>query len=248
MLFTASLQTCMYFTIMLKLIYDRQSVGQSVLESGAHLDPWSIFHSPWNVLCYFVAPSLMRGRVCNLLYNCFWALPEQSLLGEIPAELTTIFYCLICSRIYIPQEQGDPDIPPGTGFPFCRLLWQGLRWRYSNPPPHGICHYCGKLVKALKSEVILHLHPLQQLELYITDDTAYFYYLLVCIRSSSQRNNYQDGTVTCNQLIGKKNQPHKKHFLYSLWLFQVVSLTLPLPCVIVKSPFLTVHDLYILIW
>jgi hypothetical protein len=29
---------------------------------------------------YFVAPSLTRGRACNLLYNCFWALPEQSLL------------------------------------------------------------------------------------------------------------------------------------------------------------------------
>jgi hypothetical protein len=46
-------------------------------------------------VCYFVAPSLTRGRVCNLLYNCFWALPEQSLLGRSPAELTTIFYCLI---------------------------------------------------------------------------------------------------------------------------------------------------------
>jgi hypothetical protein len=44
---------------------------------------------------YFVAPSLTRGRVCNLLYNYFWALPEQSLLGRSPAELTTIFYCLI---------------------------------------------------------------------------------------------------------------------------------------------------------
>jgi hypothetical protein len=32
-------------------------------------------------VCYFVAPFLTRGRVCNLLYNCFWALPEQSLLG-----------------------------------------------------------------------------------------------------------------------------------------------------------------------
>jgi hypothetical protein len=37
---------------------------------------------------YFVAPSLTRGRVRNLLYNCFWALPEQSLLGRSPAELT----------------------------------------------------------------------------------------------------------------------------------------------------------------
>jgi hypothetical protein len=44
---------------------------------------------------YFVAPFLTRGRVCNLLQNCFWALPEQSLLGRSPAELTTIFYCLI---------------------------------------------------------------------------------------------------------------------------------------------------------
>jgi hypothetical protein len=41
-------------------------------------------------------------------------------------------------RIYIPQEQGGPVIPPGTGFPFCRLLrFAGLWWRYSNPPPHG---------------------------------------------------------------------------------------------------------------
>jgi hypothetical protein len=46
-------------------------------------------------VCYFVAPSLKRGRVCNLLYNCFWDLPEQSLLGGSPAELTAMFYCLI---------------------------------------------------------------------------------------------------------------------------------------------------------
>jgi hypothetical protein len=46
-------------------------------------------------VCYFVAPSLTRGRVCNLLYNCFWALLEQSLLGRSPTELTAIFYCLI---------------------------------------------------------------------------------------------------------------------------------------------------------
>jgi hypothetical protein len=44
---------------------------------------------------YFVAPFLTRGVVCNLLYNCFWALPEQSLLGRSPSELTAIFYYLI---------------------------------------------------------------------------------------------------------------------------------------------------------
>jgi hypothetical protein len=43
------------------------------------------------------------------------------------------------ARIYIPQEQGGPVIPPGTGFPFRRLLrLAGLRWRYSNPPPRGV--------------------------------------------------------------------------------------------------------------
>jgi hypothetical protein len=42
------------------------------------------------------------------------------------------------SRIYIPHEQGGPVIPPGTRFPFRRLLrLAGLRWRYSNPHPRG---------------------------------------------------------------------------------------------------------------
>jgi hypothetical protein len=138
----------------LKLIYDRQSVGQSVLVSGAHLGPVTKFSFLLEIsfrqlrVCYFVAPSLTKGRVCNLLYNCFWALPEQSLLGRSTAELTAIFFCLIWdsplpggpgSRIYIPQEQGGPVIPPGTGFPICRFVrLAGQRWRYSNPPPHGV--------------------------------------------------------------------------------------------------------------
>jgi hypothetical protein len=45
--------------------------------------------------CYFVAPSLTRGRVCNLLIQLLLGLPEQSLLDRSPAELTAIFYCLI---------------------------------------------------------------------------------------------------------------------------------------------------------
>jgi hypothetical protein len=83
-----------------ELIYDQQSVGQSVLVSGAHLGPVTNFSFAMKFLfghlrfCKFVAPSLTRGRVCKLLYNCFWALPEQSLLGS-PAELTAFFYCLI---------------------------------------------------------------------------------------------------------------------------------------------------------
>jgi hypothetical protein len=58
-----------------------------------------------------------------------------------------IFYCLIwrllqtggpSPHIYIPQEQGRPVVPPGTGFPFRLLRIAGLQWRYSNPPPHGL--------------------------------------------------------------------------------------------------------------
>jgi hypothetical protein len=43
-------------------------------------------------------------------------------------------------RIYIPQEEGGPVIPPCTGFHF-RLLLRlvGLRWRYLDPPIHGLC-------------------------------------------------------------------------------------------------------------
>jgi hypothetical protein len=44
--------------------------------------------------------------------------------------------------IYTPQRQGGPVILPGTGFPFRRLLrLAGLRWRYSNPPPHEILQH-----------------------------------------------------------------------------------------------------------
>jgi hypothetical protein len=67
-------------------------------------------------VCYFVAPSLTRGRVCNLLYNCFWALPEQSLFVAVPQN----------SRPYFTVSFETPPTwrtrfpylyPPGTGWP-----------------------------------------------------------------------------------------------------------------------------------
>jgi hypothetical protein len=43
------------------------------------------------------------------------------------------------SPIPILQEQGGSVIPPGTGFPFRRLLRLArLRWRYWIPPPYGM--------------------------------------------------------------------------------------------------------------
>jgi hypothetical protein len=79
----------------------KSSVGQSVLVSGAHLGPATNFSFLLEIsfrqmrVCYFVAPSLTRGRVCNLLVQLLLDLPEQSLLSRSPVELTAIFYSLI---------------------------------------------------------------------------------------------------------------------------------------------------------
>jgi hypothetical protein len=66
-------------------------------------------------VCYFVAPSLTRGLVCNLLYNCFWALPELPLLGRSPTELrpyfTVSFETPSIWRARLPYLY-----PPGTGW------------------------------------------------------------------------------------------------------------------------------------
>jgi hypothetical protein len=92
----------------------------------------------------YVSSSLRRGWVCHL----------QQLLASavnIRSESRGSHDHILLSQIrnssqpggpgpciYILQEQGSLVIPPGTGFPFRRLLrLAGLRWRYSNPPPHG---------------------------------------------------------------------------------------------------------------
>jgi hypothetical protein len=57
-------------------------------------------------------------------FNCFWAFTGQSLGGSSPAELGPYFTLSLRlpqpgepgPRIYIPQEQGGPIIPTGTGF------------------------------------------------------------------------------------------------------------------------------------
>jgi hypothetical protein len=83
---------------------------------------------------------LTRGLVCNLLVQFAVTLVSKS--------RRTHDHILLCHMrplsegpgpcIYIPQEQGGQFILQGIGFPFCRLLrLAGLRWRYSNLPPHG---------------------------------------------------------------------------------------------------------------
>jgi hypothetical protein len=99
-------------------------------------DPRSILLSPWNFFrqlrfCNFVVPSLMRGRACNLFVQLLLGLARAVILGS--KSRRTRGHILLSlmrlpqpggpgSRIYVPQEQGGPVIPPDTVFPFCRLL------------------------------------------------------------------------------------------------------------------------------
>jgi hypothetical protein len=85
-------------------------------------------------VCNFIVPSLTGGRVFKLLYNFFWALPEQSLLGRSPAELTALFYCLIWDstnlegqvpifRSHVSVVHGKRAVQRGIWVPTQHLLW-----------------------------------------------------------------------------------------------------------------------------
>jgi hypothetical protein len=108
-----------------------------------------------------VAPSLTRRRVCNLLV--------QFLLGlarAVTQSCRTHYHILLYymrlpqpgrpdPRIYIPQEQGGPVIPPDTVYTFRRLLrLAGPRWSYSNSLILGIpllAYITGRLTVGRKS-------------------------------------------------------------------------------------------------
>jgi hypothetical protein len=103
-----------------KLIYDLV---------GSHLEPITRFlFSVWRLrVSWCVAPSLTRGWVCNLLVQSLLGLARAVTPGS--KSLRTHDHILLSHlrlpqpggpgpRIYIPQEQGGPVIPPGTGFPF----------------------------------------------------------------------------------------------------------------------------------
>jgi hypothetical protein len=98
--------------------------------------------------CWCGALSLTRERVCRL--QLLSVLASAVIFGSWVPRDSWPYFTVSDSRfpqhegpgpcIYIPQEQGGPVISPGTGFPFRRLLrLTGLRWRYSNPPPRGVC-------------------------------------------------------------------------------------------------------------
>jgi hypothetical protein len=122
----------------------RPTVSRSVLVSGTHLGPATNFSFSLKFsldrygFVIFVAPSLTRGRVCNLLLLL-------GLTSTVPLwceSRGTQDHILLSKflrlpqpggpgpRIYVPQEQGGPVIPPGTGFLSRRLLQLELSLSY----------------------------------------------------------------------------------------------------------------------
>jgi hypothetical protein len=135
----------------------RQSESQSYFTTGGLLpiiSSWrqaprdsrlAFFSTEHLRLQSFSTSSLTRGRVCPL--QLLLVLASAAILGSKFRGIHVIFYCLRFEtpptwrvrspHLYSPGT-GWPFIPLGTGFPFRRLLrLAGLRWRYSNPPPHA---------------------------------------------------------------------------------------------------------------
>jgi hypothetical protein len=128
----------------LKLNYDRQSVGQSVLVSGTHLGPVTIFFFLLEVffrqlrVCYFVAPSLTRGPVCNLRLLLVLAslVPRESRPYFIFPILETPPTWRAMSRYLYPPGTGRPRYTPSplatrraTVEVFCPACTRECAWR-----------------------------------------------------------------------------------------------------------------------
>jgi hypothetical protein len=110
---------------------------------------------PFDVVC---TRSLATGNAPKRSHQLYWQdRPSLEDSGRFDSLFTSLdFATIICLQskfislssypqprgpglcIYVPQCQGGLVIPPGTRFPFRRLLRLAvLRWRPCNPPPHG---------------------------------------------------------------------------------------------------------------
>jgi hypothetical protein len=117
----------------LSLSYGRRPVDQFFLVSGSPLGPMTKFIlivSLWQLLCWSScrAPSLTRGRVCNLQCNRWLVRLLRTNNHKLPSHLRR------CSLSVASYDS------------------QGLRWRYSNPPPHGVAWF-GCLFQLLRQSL-----------------------------------------------------------------------------------------------
>jgi hypothetical protein len=126
-----------------KALYYWQSVSQSVcLGIEYPCDTCDQILFPVGMLLSEICSLVSFGRrlwredgsaICSVITQ--WCESLRTRNHTLPSHLRLPQPAGPGSRIYTPQEQGGPVIPPGTGFPLCHLLGlAGLRWRYSNPP------------------------------------------------------------------------------------------------------------------
>jgi hypothetical protein len=116
---------------MLKLCYDRRSVGQSVLVSSTHLGLTTRFLL-LSDSCGFVdvGRSLWRENR-SAVYNCCCSSPAHSFLGPSPAGLVTIFYCLRFETPPTWRTRFPYLYPPWTGWP----SYTPRHWVLFSSPP-----------------------------------------------------------------------------------------------------------------
>jgi hypothetical protein len=90
----------------LKLSCDRRPVSVGVeLPFGTNNQ---LFFLSENCTFLYIWHPLWREDMSVISsYNWLWALPEQSLSGLSPAELTTIFYCLIWDSPYLKGQVSE---------------------------------------------------------------------------------------------------------------------------------------------
>jgi hypothetical protein len=115
-----------------KSYYDRRSVGQSVLVSSPIWGPrpefcycqtfagllmWDVFSDERAGLSFIIAAGLRQRS------NFRVRVPRDSWPNFTVSDSKLPQHWRPGHRIFIPQEQGGPVIPPGTGFHFRRLLW-----------------------------------------------------------------------------------------------------------------------------
>jgi hypothetical protein len=101
---------------------------------------------------YCPAPFLTRECVCNLLVQLLLGLARATTLGSKSRRNQTIFYCLIWDFLHL--ESHVPIFISLRNMVAQLYLWalgslfiasydsQGLRWRYSNPPPPDTVTEC----------------------------------------------------------------------------------------------------------
>jgi hypothetical protein len=135
----------------LNLIHDRQSVGQSVLVPGTHLGPVTNFYFSLTFSLDSYGFVIFQGPLWredgSVIYCTIASGPCQSSHSWVEVPQNSRLYFTVSfetpptwrasfSYLY-PPGTGWPSYTPGHWVPFRLLRLIGLRWRYSNPPPHG---------------------------------------------------------------------------------------------------------------